>query len=86
MIQQQARLAHIAGNFQNAYPELVNLNSYSIQGSKQEEGVHKVLVEVTSQHQKEKKSHFVFILAEKEIGAKKGALMTRCLIRHEAKQ
>ena len=71
------------GNFQNAYPELVNLKSYSIKGSKHEEGVHKVLVEVTGQNQRGPNSQFVFVLAEKGIGAKIGALMTRCLIRHE---
>ncbi len=28
-------------------------------------------------------AQFVFVLAEKDIGTKKGALMTRCLIRHK---
>lgn len=70
-----------AGQFQNAYPELVNLHSYDIEGSKYEEEVHKVLVNVISglEH---KHAQFVFILAKKEVGTKKGALMTRCLIRH----
>ena len=70
-----------AGQFQNAYPELVNLHSYNIEGSKYEEEVHKVLVNVISGLE-QKHAQFVFILAKKEVGTKKGALMTRCLIRH----
>lgn len=73
-----------AGNFQNVYPELVNLEHYSIQGNKHEDGVHKVLVEVTPPNHTGQKPQFVFILAEKDIGAKQGALMTRCLIRHKS--
>lgn len=71
-----------AGQFQNAYPELMNCYSYAIEGAKFEEDVHKVLVKVTSGVDKSE-SQFVFILAEKNIGTKKGALMTRCLIRHQ---
>ena len=71
-----------AGQFQNAYPELMNLYSYAIEGSKFEEDVHKVLVTVTSGVDRSE-SQFVFILAEKDVGTKKGALMTRCLIRHQ---
>ncbi|KAA6421781.1 MAG: hypothetical protein FRX49_08392 [Trebouxia sp. A1-2] len=73
---------HFMGQFQNELPELVNLHSYSIEGSKYEEDVHKVLVDVVSgldlSH-----AQFVFVLAEKDIGTKQGALMTRCLIRHK---
>lgn len=73
---------HFMGQFQNELPELVNLHSYSIEGSKYEEDVHKVLVDVVSgldlSH-----AQFVFVLAEKDIGTRKGALMTRCLIRHK---
>lgn len=71
-----------AGQFQNAYPELMNLHSYAIEGSKFEEDVHKVLVKVTSGVDKSE-AQFVFVLAEKDVGTKKGALMTRCLIRHQ---
>lgn len=60
----------------------MNLHSYSIEGSKMEEDVHKVLVKVTSGVDKSE-SYFVFILAVKDVGTKKGALMTRCLIRHQ---
>ncbi len=77
----QSRKRVITGQFQNTYPELVNLKSYSIEGSKYEEDVHKVLVNVTSGLNKSQ-SQFVFILAEKDIGTHKGSLMTRCLIRH----
>ncbi len=71
-----------AGQFQNELPELVNLHSYSIEGSKYEEDVHKVLVDVVSGLDLSP-AQFVFVLAEKDIGTKKGALMTRCLIRHK---
>ena len=71
-----------AGQFQNAYPELMNLNSYAIEGSRYEEDVHKVLVTVESGVDKSE-SQFVFVLAVKDIGTKKGSLMTRCLIRHQ---
>lgn len=71
-----------AGQFQNAYPELMNLQSYVIEGTKFEEDVHKVLVKVTS-GVGGSESRFVFILAVKDVGTKKGALMTRCLIRHQ---
>ena len=60
----------------------MNLQSYSIEGSKFEEDVHKLLVKAVSEVDK-CESQFVFILAEKDIGTKKGALMTRCLIRHQ---
>ena len=60
----------------------MNLHSHAIQGAKFEEDVHKVLVKVVSGVDKSE-SQFVFILAEKDIGTKKGALMTRCLIRHQ---
>ena len=73
-----------AGQFQNAYPELMNLGSYAIEGTKFEEDVHKVLVKVTSGVDSSE-SRFVFILAVKDVGTKKGALMTRCLIRHQTK-
>ena len=73
-----------AGQFQNAYPELVSLHSYQIEGSKYEQEVHKVLVSVVSGLE-QKHAQFVFILAIKEVGTKKGALMTRCLIRHNPK-
>lgn len=63
----------------------MNLKSYSIEGTKHEEGVHKVLVEVTPQVDRNSRPKFVFILAEKDVGVRKGALMTRCLIRHEPK-
>lgn len=62
----------------------MNLHSYAIEGTKYEEEVHKVLVKVTSRVDK-CESHFVFILAVKDVGTKKGALMTRCLIRHQPK-
>ena len=70
-----------AGQFQNVYPELMNLRSYVIEGTKSEEDLHKVLVKVTSGVDRSE-SHFVFILAVKNVGTRKGALMTRCLIRH----
>lgn len=73
---------HFMGQFQNAYPELMNLQSYVIEGTKFEEDVHKVLVKVTS-GVGGSESRFVFILAVKDVGTKKGALMTRCLIRHQ---
>ena len=60
----------------------MNLESYSIEGSYYDEDVHKVLVRVTSCIDNSQ-SQFVFILARKESGANKSALMTRCLIRHQ---
>ena len=60
----------------------MNLHSYVIEGIKFEGDVHKVLVKVTSGVDKSE-SHFVFIMALKDVGTKKGALMTRCLIRHQ---
>ena len=67
----------MAGQFQNAFPELVMLSTYSIEDSKDlKDGCHEVLADVKKGSSKRK---YRFLLARKDVGRKKGALMTRTL-------
>ena len=68
-----------SGQFQNAFPELVGLSKYSIQEVEETSSdSYSVVVEV---ERREKKVSVKFVLVRKDIGRKKGALMTKSLLR-----
>jgi hypothetical protein len=76
------------GQFQNYLPEMMNLTSYKIIQSKQTidesspgkiDDVWEVKVEVTDKIGKA--SNFTFALKRKNVGARKGALMTAMISR-----
>lgn len=68
-----------AGQFQNAFPELVGLTDYTIEGTEQQPGdSYHVDVAVTKGG---KATGFRFLLVRKDIGRKKGSLMTGRLTR-----
>lgn len=68
-----------AGQFQNAFPELVGLTGYAID-SIQETGPDTFSVAVTvTRHSAE--ARLRFLLVRKDVGRKKGALMTKSLLR-----
>jgi len=65
----------LAGQFQNAFPELVMLSSYSISRVEEKEGGrYEVLADVKKG---DKGLRLKFVLVRKDVGRKKGALMTR---------
>jgi hypothetical protein len=66
---------HFLGQFQNAFPELVMLSSYSISRVEEKEGGrYEVLADVKKG---DKGLRLKFVLVRKDVGRKKGALMTR---------
>lgn len=67
-----------AGQFQNAFPDLVSLQDYQIKSVEDlENGQYRVTVEAICGA---KTVALQFLLARKDIGRKKGALMTRQLL------
>ena len=68
-----------AGQFQNEFSDLQNISSYEIQSVEEgSDGTHTVIVETECAG---KSIGLKFILARKDIGRKKGALMTRQLLK-----
>lgn len=71
-----------AGQFQNSFPELFDMVDYSITDTKEAGGVHTVIAEVQTSKSKDKQPvRFRFELAQKDIGKKKGSLMTKQLLK-----
>lgn len=66
-----------AGQFQNAFPDLVNLSTYTLGNANEKDGGCFEVVADVKKGGKEQKLRFV--LARKDIGRKKGALMTKSL-------
>lgn len=72
-------LSPLAGQFQNAFPELVGLTNYHIKDIEEtSSNSYSVVVEVERQADK---AEVKFLLVRKDIGRKKGALMTKSLLR-----
>ena len=69
----------IAGQFQNEFPELVGLTDYSID-SVQEGPNRSITVEVLVSKGSQEVT-LRFLLLRKDVGRKKGALMTKSLTR-----
>eukprot|EP00803_Ostreobium_quekettii_P007525 evm.model.scf_596.2 EVM.evm.TU.scf_596.2 scf_596:17060-18977(+) len=73
---------HFLGGFLNAYPELVNLASYSVSAVEEgADGTQKVTVRVEGADGQDVGDSFAFTLTKRKLGRKKGSWMTKSLLR-----
>jgi hypothetical protein len=69
------------GQFQNAFPELLNAEGYAI-GDSSESGDGSVTVEISvSTKSTEKDCRFAFVMRQKDVGRNRGCWMTKTVMR-----
>lgn len=72
---------HVAGQFRNSYPELINLESFAIAEVLDLKDDLRCMVEAAVESSGQQSNSFVFCLRRGALGRKKGCWLTKMLVR-----